>query len=333
MTAEIGSSISIGMDKKPRRSRFKFDGPDADHRPLQITERDIAVFELLDPEFRYTYLPSNWVHAFLGGDALRLSKRLGRLSRAPHHYLVRPAQRAHSLNANYKHDVYARAEAGDRLLIERGRIARRAIRPSEHYAHQLLNDLVDASIEMGVRTDPALRMIGWKEILAHPKLPSATRDAPHPFRLPVGDATLIPDGRPYVLARAMPDGGKRFLCVIGKEIDRHTEPLVPTDKLRSGIARKFELYRAFVDDRGYLTHYGFPNAVVLIVTTNAQHLTNMMALTHELIGPCTYLLFKCVPDWAHAANFPPPGDFMLTEPWQRVGHPDFFLSTFSISRA
>ena len=72
---------------------------------------------------------------------------------------------------------------------------------------------------------------------------------------------------------------------------------------------------------------------MLFVTTNPKHLTNMMALTHELIGPCTYLLFKCVPDWAHAANFPTPGGFMLTEPWQRVGHPDFFLSTFSVARA
>ncbi len=315
------------MDKRRHRSRYRFDGPDADDRPLAITERDFAILELLDPEFRYAYLPSHFIHAFLGGDRLRLSKRLGRLSRAPHSYLLRPPQRTHSLNANYKHDVYARAEAGDRLLIERGRLAHRARRPPEPYAHQLLNDLVDASIDIGVRRDPTLRLIGWREILAHPKLPNPTREATHPFRIPVAGVTLIPDGRPFVIERKLADGARRYLCVAGKEIDRHTEPLVPTDLERSGIARKLDLYRAFFSGRVYQSHYGFPNSVVLIITTNARHLENMLALTRKLIGPCSYLLFKHVPDWAHASRFPTPSGDMLG-PYERVGHPPFNLATF-----
>lgn len=314
------------MDTAPRRSRWRFDGIDADDRPLAITERDIAIFELLDPEHRYTYLPSHWIHAFIGGDRLRLSKRLGRLSRAPHNYLVRPSQRAQSLNAQYKHDVYARAEAADGLLIERGRTTRRARRPAEPYAHQLLNDLVDASIEIGVRSDPALRLIDWKEILSHPKLPDATRHAAQPFRIPVAGSTLIPDGRPFVIERTSPDGEKRYLCIGGKEIDRHTEPLLPSDPQRSGIAKKLQLYRSFFHDRIYHTHFGFPNAVVLIITTNARHLANIMQLTREIIGPCSYLLFRHVPDWAHAACFPSPTGDMLGS-YQRVGHPPFNLAT------
>jgi hypothetical protein len=314
------------MERKPRRSRFRFDGPDADDKALVITERDIAILKLLDPEHRYTYLPSHWIHAFIGGEQLRLSKRLGRLSRAPHQLLYRPAQRAHSLNANYKHDVYARADAGDRLLIERSLLARRASRPTEAYAHQVLNDLVDASIEIGVRADPALRLIGWKEILAHPKLPDTTKQATHPFRISVAGTTLIPDGRPFVLERTLADGAKRYLCVAGKEIDRHTEPLVPADLDRSGIARKLALYRDFFSERIYHRHYGFPNAVVLIISTNARHLENIMALTRKLLGPCSFLLFRPVPDWAHARRFPPPNGDMLGI-YHRVGHPPLNLAT------
>ena len=173
-----------------------------------------------------------------------------------------------------------------------GRLARRPNRPAEPYAHQLLNDLIDASIELAVRCDPALRLIGWKEILLHPKLPRETRDASRPFRISIEDATLIPDGRPFVLQRTMPDGSKKYLCVPGKEIDRHTEPLVPSDLKRSGIVGKFNLYQKFFADRLYQSHYGFPNAVIPIITTNAKHLENMMALAREQIGACTFLLFK-----------------------------------------
>lgn len=314
------------METRSRRSRWRFDGCDADAAPLTVTERDIAIFELLDPEHRYTYLPSHWVHAFIGGDRLRLSKRLGRLSRAPHHYLVRPPQRAQSVNALYKHDVYARAEAADRLLVARGLRAERARRPSEPYAHQLLNDLVDASIEIGVLTDPTLHLVTWRDILAHPKLPATTRASAQPFHIPLANATLIPDGRPFVIERTLPDGSTRFLCVLGKEIDRHTEPLTATDMERSSIARKLHHYRELFATRAYQSQFGFPNAVVLVISTNVQHLSNMMALTAKIIGPCSYLLFRHVPDWAHAPRFPSPSGDLLGS-FARVQHPPFNLKT------
>ena len=53
-------------------------GSDGD---LYLKERDQEIFRLLDPEHDFHYLPSNWIHAFTGGDQLRLAKRLGRLVR------------------------------------------------------------------------------------------------------------------------------------------------------------------------------------------------------------------------------------------------------------
>jgi len=56
----------------------------------------------------------------------------------------------------------------------------------------------------------------------------------------------------------------------------------------------------------------------------------MMTLAEQVIGgPCAWLLFKTVPDYALARNFPEPNGIMVTEPWLRVGHKSFSLATFS----
>ena len=92
--------------------RLRRDSIDADGRPLMMGERDRAILELLDPQFRYKYLPSNWIHAFVSGNWTGLRKRLARMKRQPECFLSRPKQQDWSENARYKHDVYARSDAG-----------------------------------------------------------------------------------------------------------------------------------------------------------------------------------------------------------------------------
>lgn len=36
-------------------------------------------------------------------------------------------------------------------------------------------------------------------------------------------------------------------------------------------------------------------------------------------------LSKAMPNFSALEKFPPPSGFMLTEPWKRVGHPDFSI--------
>ena len=57
--------------------------------PLAVypTERDIEIFKLL---VRFRYLPSDYIHAFVGGNEKALSHRLNLLSRKPNLYLARP---------------------------------------------------------------------------------------------------------------------------------------------------------------------------------------------------------------------------------------------------
>ena len=295
------------MEKRAHKSQFNYNGEDADGRPLVLSDRDALIFRLLDPEHGYHYLPTNWIHAFIGGDELRLAKRLGRLAREPHSYLDRRQDW-------YKHAVYSRTTKADRHLGER------PDRDRDPFAHRLLEDLVQASIAIGISAVPDLQLMSWRDLTSTGKIPAATMESNERHAIPLRSGKLIPDGKPFAIR-----SGNQWRFVLGKEIDRGTEPLKANHARRS-IKEKFEHYRECFEDRRYATHYGFPNSIVLFVTTAERRMSSMMDLCRDLIGPCTYLLFAHTKDWAIEPHFPPPNGDLLG-PYQRVGHPPLHLST------
>ena len=126
------------------------------------TERDIEIFKLLA---RYRYLPSDYIHAFIGGNAKALTRRLNLLSRKPNLYLARPHQQRESASANHRPLIYELDERGLRVLRERG-----AAPPPKSYhrnfAHELMVSEITASIELGTRQCGHVRLIPWQEILS-----------------------------------------------------------------------------------------------------------------------------------------------------------------------
>ena len=275
---------------------------------LFLTERDSEIFRLLDPEHGYHYLPSNWIHAFIGGDQLRLAKRLGRLAREPNSYLARRQDW-------YKHAVYSRTSKAETYLGER------RTRDRDPFVHRLLQDMVQASIALGANADPKLTLVPWAALAATGKIPKATIDSTEPHAITLRDGKLVPDGKPFAIRN-----GDRWRFILGKEIDRVTEPLV-TAHARRSIRQKFECYAECFERRIYQTHYGFPNALVLFVTTSPSRMNAMMDLCLEVIGPCSYLLFTHTKDWAREPHFPSPNGAMLG-PYERVGHPPLHLAEF-----
>lgn len=293
------------METRRAKLQFVADERHADERALFLSERDLAIFRLLDPEHGYHYLPSNWIHAFVGGDQLRVAKRLGRLARPPHGYLARHQDW-------YKHAVYERTPKGDAQLGDR------RVRDRDPFAHRLLEDLVQASIELAVAADPTAKLVAWNELVQSGKVPLSTVESSRPHNIPLRHGKLVPDGKPFAITR-----NGRWLFVLGKEIDRATEPLT-AGYARRTIKEKFEHYRECFDDRRYSAHYGFPNSVVLFATTSSVRMASMMELCRTLIGPCSYLLFAHTKDWANERSFPTPNGDLLG-PCQRVGHPPFNL--------
>lgn len=296
------------MEKRKHKSQFSYGGNDADDRPLFLSERDHRIFRLLDPEHGYHYLPSNWIHAFVGGNELRVAKRLGRLARQPHSYLIRRQQW-------YKHAVYARTAKADLYLGERRG------RDRDPFAHRLLEDLTQASIALGIKSYPDLELVSWPGLVATGKIPAETLDSAEPHAITLSVGKLVPDGKPFAIRH-----DNRWRFILGKEIDRGTEPLASRAARRS-IRQKLESYAECFSGKLYTRHYGFPNSVVLFIATSAVRMKSMMELCADALGPCSYLLFAHTTDWAHAPRYPPPTGDMFG-PYQRVGHPPLHLATF-----
>src|SRR5438477_12161665 len=102
-----------------RNSRWTRDPIMGDGHAITVypTDRDIEIFKLLT---RYRYLPSDYIHAFVGGNMKALSRRLNSLSRKPNLYLARPHQQRDNANANHRRLIYELDEHGSRVLRERG---------------------------------------------------------------------------------------------------------------------------------------------------------------------------------------------------------------------
>lgn len=334
-------SIAVHSPSKvtpKRRSRLRRAATD---KRLQITERDIEVLRLLG---RYRYLRSSHLHALAGGQShKRFIERLGHLYHEGG-YIDRPAQQWQAINARYMPAVYELGDAGERLLAGLGMVDR-SLSPLlrkgrqgavRQYRHDLMICDILASIEIGTRANRGLRLVSWPEIFANPKMPEATRMAANPFALPVSvtytcsrtnalerwDKPLVPDA---VFGIEYSSDGPKTYRFFALEADRNTEPVVRSSLLQTSYLRKLLQYREVAAQRTYLTRFGLPNLLVLTVTTNEQHLRNIMELAGTLAGGAgnPTFLFKTMPSLDSLEKAPVPTPEILTAPWQRVRHADF----------
>lgn len=321
-----------------RRSRMR---RVATYKRLQITERDVEVLRLLG---RYRYLRSSHLHALAGGRShKRFIERLGHLYHEGG-YVDRPSHQWQAINARYMPAVYELGDAGERLLAGLGTADRPLsplLRKGRHgairqYRHDLMICDILACIEIGIRANRSLRLVSWPEILGSPKMPEATRTAANPFALlasiaytcPRTNATerwdkpLVPDA---IFGIEYSSDARKTYRFFALEADRNTEPVVRANLLQTSYLRKLLQYREVAAQRTYLTRFGLPNLLVLTVTTNEQHLQNIMELAGTLAGGAgsPSFLFKTMPSLDSLERAPVPTPEILTVPWQRAGHPDF----------
>lgn len=321
------------IPQKPSRnsrwSREPVIGSAGAPRTVYPTERDIEIFKLL---VRYRYLPSDHIHAFVGGNSKALLHRLNLLCRKPNLYLSRPHQQRQNAEANYRPLIYQLDERGSRVLRERGLPF---LAKSHHnFAHELMVAQITASIELGTKANAGVRLITWPEILAHERTPVATRQSTTPTAIRVSYSQrgerrcdeINADARPFGLQRTI-HGKTSYLFFPGIEADCASEPIDAGDTARSSIAKKLAAYMAIAEQGLHRSHFGFPNFFVPFITTSDARLRTMMDLLHRVTagrGSKT-LLFKSFPSFTSAEKPPAPSGHMLTEPWQRAGFPPFSL--------
>lgn len=294
-------------------------------KPIKLTPRALDIFDRLD---RNRMLPTNYLHAFLGGNLTNLSNRLGDLyheDNTPPYFeplLDRPEAQWRAMNARYVPVTYTNTRAAERALRDHGRDIRQKANLSNSFFHDLMACVLGAAFELSVRTEGGIDYLSWEAIRTHERTPEKTRHSPTPFNIRLGQGDLRPDDRPFALQCARPDGRKRTLVFAGIEADRSTEPLRPTHFRHSSIAHKFAQYHEFIEREIYAAHFGFPHVpLVPIVTVSEARMRNMMMLLGETTGSQTakYFLFRAIPAFASYEGSLPIIDDLLTCRWLRAG--------------
>jgi len=305
------------------RSRFKVTPTG---RPFRVTVNDIRILQLLQ---RYRYLPSNYIAALLGWRGEYYKDILTKL-RHEAGLVDCPNSSWAAANARYRPAVYALTAKGERFLKERGLFVPRPKTGSE-FNHELMVCLIRASFELGAQQH-GLELISAADILQHRNCPKETRFHKSPWRVPVSfqydrhqvDQFVESDGEFFGLAHRQ-NGERTAILFPGFEADRRTEPLGPEDYDRPSIKKKFIAYREIARQRLYQSRYGLPSAIIPFITINEAHKRAMMRVVEKLTeGKGSKLfIFKSTSNFASFENFPLPTGHMVTEPWERAGHPPY----------
>ena len=281
---------------------------------IELTSRDIEIFKLLR---QYRYLRSTYIHEFVGGASeTRFKERLGDLFHEG--YLDRPSQQWEFANARHMPVVHESGRAADQALRAcglalEGANTLLANSPHRQFQHSLMICEALASLDLGVRASPALRYIGWPEILG--RAPEATRSSPTPFRIPVPcGGYLVPDG---LLGVEYGSSDKKTYRFFALEADRGTMPVARANPNQTSYLGKLAAYREVVDRQVHKSHFGIPNLLVLTLTTGEARMAEMLKRLGGLAGNHAAFLFKAIRDDAPRTPMPQ----LLTEPWQRAGHP------------
>jgi hypothetical protein len=126
----------------------------------------------------------------------------------------------------------------------------------------------------------------------------------------------------------------------GIQLDRGTETLHQLEKHHLQAIE-------FIEARHYERHWGFDNCLIPFLFTKEVRKNRAMQFVRRERDSCPYLLFQTIPDLSLVHHFPRPEHYdrsyaykddeprhpdnihIFTNPWQRVGFPDFYLNTFN----
>jgi hypothetical protein len=329
--------------------------------PHEIDERYIAVLQLLEPYYQFKYVTIPWLH-YLSNIPVEHSvfrKYLGYLRQSPNNYIVCPEQQNASPNVDRKTLVYELGERGLNELIRRGLVSKRhspkreratlktirnssfALHRSSFYYHEVIVDLgYFAPLHQCIRSDPSLRLLDFAQLVQHPNVPQRTREARDPLLIQLKDTQLRFDGTPHLIIRKRPAEPALTIGIPGIQVDRGSESLQQVAKhLRNAIE--------FIEDRHFEHHWGFDNCLIPFLFTSATRKDRAMEFVRQERGQCGFLLFQTIPDIGLLRHFPRPEHYapdyqyidgepshpsnirIFTNPWERVGCADFYLSTFS----
>ena len=222
-----------------------------------------------------------------------------------------------------------------------GSLGNKALHRSNSYYHEIIVDLgYFAPLHHFVQNDPNLRLLDFARLIKHPNVPQQTRDANDPLLIQLKDRQLRFDGTPHLLIHKRADGVSLSLGIPGIQVDRGTESF---QQLAKHLHHSIE----FIENRHFESLWGFDNCLIPFLFTNETRKNRAMEFVRQERGRCAFLLFQIIPDIGLLRHFPRPEHYapdyqyiegepvhpknirIFTNPWHRVGYPEFYLSTFS----
>lgn len=318
---------------------------------LVLQRRDIEILKLLR---RYRFLRSTFIWQLLppehrGKSFKRFQDRLTDLfheTDTPHGgaYLDWPQQQRQAYNARYTASIYALSAAGEALLDDEGiapdnltdLVCGGRMAVNREFPHSMMICDTLASIELGTRSEPNIRLVSWQEIMA--KAPPRTRQADNPFAIPVEISHTFSnaDTRAHEKFRLVPDGlfgleyslpaGKKLYRFFAFEAERRNR--VNTGSLKgTSFLKKVLAYRAIIDTATHKTHFGIPNLLILTVAPTQARIETMKKMVFDLCDTAgsSSFLFRCISTQGYGDQIEPPTAHMFCEPWQRAQSTDFCL--------
>ena len=283
-------------------------------------DETIRILQALDPYDAAEVLPTNWLIWRVGMNYRAGQQKLATLDGAK---LIEGFIFSEAVNWNEMFK-YVRTPAGERYLADRGYHATAYDRAKAKRPHQLLSSLIQTSLAMGVQKDANFSLDTARDILNHPRCPEETRASKFPFSFYVNQQRLTPDGTPIVLRRKDPRDAKLLL----REDDRHKEQISASDYATT-IHEKLVKWDVVFKNKLFEKKYGISSAVLLFTTVNDKHKDNIKEEIKRTLGSPSWLLIKSVPQFARISARIEPTTELFEKPWERVGHPPYYLSTLS----
>ena len=265
-----------------RRPRFSRGEP---LTTLQITDRDLQILACF-AEKAGRFLTAHDVARLIGGSKKKVIERCGALFYS--HFLDRPQAQVQALyfqsGGGSRPVVYALANAGQRVLADRGRVdldrtRNRSRQNAEVRRFSIAHALAAADLAIRLRQgagELGLRCQLDRELAD--TLPEPARSSKTPFKMPVaiadnGERATYGNDPDIAAALIFPDQTKRAFLV---ERDRASMPIKRRTLRQTSIIKKLLAYETARKLGLHTRQLGWKNFRVLIVTDGAERARNIL---------------------------------------------------------
>ena len=251
------------------------------------------------------------------------------------HLLDRPKQQYEHGNKAFRSVLHNLNKNSEKYLADIGYPALVKHPRAASFKHIVLENRIAAAFRIACQRSASHKFLSPEFLIDRFTLPAGlpVPEVPYRFEITIDTedgplpTTVTPDWRGIFGIQYL----QHSICV-AIEADCATERNETKKYINvRSIKKLFMQWIKVFDEQLYRKQLGLPNLFVAIVTTNATKQENIKEVLYNLTNGegRKYFLIKAVEPFADYFKSPFPNPQMFDEPWDRVGHAPFYLSTLS----